>query len=78
MLDTVAIEAKLPQEILVRLQLLVTEWLDKAKATKHDMLSLVGHLQHATKVIKQGRTFVSRLYITAAKVKKLNFYTRLN
>ena len=78
MLDTAAMEAKLPQEKLLRLQLLVTEWLDKSKATKRDILSLVGHLQHATKVIRQGGTCVSHLYITAAKVKKLNFYTRLN
>ena len=77
-LDTVTMEARLPPEKLRRLQLLVTEWLDKSKATKRDILSLVGHLQHATKVIRQGRTFVSRLYMTAAKVKKLNFYTRLN
>ena len=77
-LDTVAMEAKLPTEKLHRLQLLVTEWLDKSKATKREILSLVGQLQHATKVIRQGRTFVSCLYITAAKVKKLNFYTRLN
>jgi len=40
--------------------------------------SLVGLLQHATKVVKPGRTFVSRMYATAAKVKRLSFYTRLN
>ena len=77
-LDTVTMEAKLSPEKFLRLQLLVTEWLDKSKATKRDILSIVGHLQHATKVIRQARTFVSRLYIMAAKVKKLNFYTRLN
>ena len=66
-------EAKLPPETLQRLQLLVMEWLDKSKATKRDILSLVSHLQHATKVIRQGRTFVSCLYMTAAKVKSLTF-----
>ena len=52
--------------------------LDKKKATKRRILSLVGQLQHATKVVKHGRTFVARLYSTAAKVRELDFYTRLN
>ena len=77
-LDTTAMEARLPPEKLQRLRLLVTEWTKKSKATKRSILSLVGQLQHAAKVVRQGRTFVSRIYKTAAKVKKLDFYTRLN
>jgi len=55
-------------------------WLEKKKATKCNILSLVGQLQlqHTTKVVRQGRTFVARLYSTAAKVRELDFYTRLN
>ena len=30
------------------------------------------------KVVRYGRTFVTRMYITASKVKELGFYTRLN
>ena len=45
---------------------------------KHRILSLVGQLQHATKVVKHGRIFVARLYSTAAKVREMDFYTRLN
>ena len=37
-----------------------------------------GLLQHATKVVKCSRTFVSRMYATACKVKEMDFYTRLN
>jgi len=44
---------------------------------KREILSLVGLLQHATKVVKPGCTFISRMYSTAAKLKKLSFYTRL-
>jgi len=29
-------------------------------------------------VVRPGRTFVSRMYATAARVKELDFYTRLN
>ena len=46
-------------------------------ATKKQILSLVGLLQHATKVVRPGRTFVARMYSTAAKLKKLTFFTRL-
>lgn len=49
----------------------------KKKATKREILSLVGLLQHATKVVNPGRTFVARMYATAAKVRRLSFYTRL-
>ena len=77
-LDTVNMEARLPPEKLQRFQLLVVEWLEKKKATKRNILSLVGQLQHATKVVRQGRTFVARLYSIAAKVRELEFCTRLN
>ena len=39
-LDTVNMEARLPEEKLQRIQLLVAEWLDKKKATKCRILSL--------------------------------------
>ena len=41
-------------------------WLPHKKATKTEILSLVGLLQHATKVVIPGRTFVSRMYGAAA------------
>ena len=50
----------------------------KEKATKREILSsLTGLLQHATKVVKPGHTFVARMYATAAKVKRLSYFTRL-
>ena len=77
-LDTSKMEARLPAEKLARTQQTVTEWLDKRNAKKREILSLVGVLQHAAKVVPSGRTFVSRMYATAAKVEELDFYTRLN
>ena len=38
---------------------------------------MVGLLQHATKVVILGRTFVSRMYKAAARLKKLSHSTRL-
>ena len=70
-------EAHLPEK-LVRICHQLEEWQGKKKATKRQILSLVGLLQHATKVVRLGRTFVSRMYNAAAKLKKLSHYTRLN
>ena len=63
---------------MTRIRQLIVTWLNKKRATKREILSLVGLLQHATKIIRCGRTFVSRMYSTAAKVKELDYYTRLN
>ena len=41
------------------------------------MLSLVGLLKHATKVVAPGRTSLSRMYHATAHLKHLSYYTRL-
>ena len=76
-LDTHSLEARLPPSKLQRIRNEVKVWLKKKNATKKSILSLVGLLQHATKVVKPGRTFVSRMYATAAKMRKLSHRTRL-
>ena len=78
LLDTVRMEIRLPEDKLARIKDTLSTWLGKKKATKREILSLVGLLQHATKVVRCGRTFVGRMYAAAAKVKKLHFFTRLN
>ena len=77
-LDTERMEARLPEEKLARIRHQLEVWQGKKKATKRQILSLVGLLQHATKVVRPGRTFVSRMYNAAAKLKELSHYTRLN
>ena len=77
-LDTIRMEARLPEDKLKKLREEVSKWLDCNHARKHEILSLVGSLQHATKVVRCGRAFVSRMYATAAKVKEMHFHTRLN
>ncbi len=78
LLDTLRMEARLPDNKLVRIQREVSEWLGRKNATKREILSLVGLLQHAGKVVRPGRIFVSRMYSVAAKVRELDYYTRLN
>ena len=77
-LDTVPMEARLPEDKLIRTRTTIQEWLNRRSATKREILSLVGLLQHAAKVVRPGRTFVSRMYSVAAKVQELDYYSRLN
>ena len=77
-IDTIHMEARLPQDKLSRISKQLTSWLGKRKATKREILSLVGSLQHASKVVRPGRTFTARMYSTAARVKELYHFTRLN
>lgn len=77
-LDTAHMEIRLPMDKLLRIQTTSAQWLKKKKATKHEILSLVGLLQHATKVVRCGRTFTARMYATAAKLRELHYFTRLN
>ena len=77
-LDTTHMEARLPEEKLIRIVHAIGNWLDKRNATKREILSLVGLLQHAAKVVHPGRIFVRRMYNVAAKVQEMDYYTRLN
>ena len=74
-LDTQLMLAHLPDEKLSRIRNQVSAWLSRRKATKRDILSLVGLLLHATKVVTPGRTFVSRMYRLAARLKKLSHFS---
>ena len=68
-LDTHCMEARLPPDKLQGIRSQVAAWLRTKNATKRDILSLVGLLLHATKVVKPGRTFVTLMYAAATKVK---------
>ena len=72
-IDTNRMEICLPEDKWLRIRLELATWLTKHKATKKEILSLVGILQHATKVVQPGRTFVAQMYQTTAKVKELNY-----
>ena len=66
-------EIRLPMDKLSRIQTMLKTWLPRKKATKRQILSLVGTLQHASKVVRPSRTFVSRMYATAAKLCKMHY-----
>jgi hypothetical protein len=64
--DTVSETISLPQERIVKLQLLVEGWLARTTATVADLQSLIGHLCFALRAVPQGRIFLRRCYATLA------------
>ena len=59
--DTVAGQLTLPRDKLGRLQELLQSWADRKCATRRELESLVGHLNHACKVVRSGRSFLRRI-----------------
>ena len=58
--------------------MLMEAWQHKRKCTKRELLSLMGKLSHACKVITPGRIFLRRLIETACSVSHLNHWVALN
>jgi len=67
----------LPDDKLQRIRVELASWLQKESAMKWENLSLVGLLQHATKVVRSCRTFIAWMYQSAAKLDKLKYFTGL-
>ena len=60
-LDSVLLEARLPNDKLLTLKSSLTSWSSKQTVTKRELLSLIGHLSFAAKVVPPGRTFLRRM-----------------
>jgi len=61
---------RLPPTKLNRLKALLASWLNKRAATKQELQSIIGHLNHAATVVRPGRAFTRGL-IEASKLPKL-------
>ena len=62
LINTVAGQLRLPPEKLSRLHGLLQEWGDRKSFTRKELESLVGHLNHACKVVRSGRSFLRRMF----------------
>ena len=76
-LDTVKMEARLPSDKMERISVMLSDFLGKSKCRQKSLLSLIGHLNFACKVIPAGRSFMSRLIKAAYTVKKLHHRVHL-
>ena len=83
-IDTVANEVRLPSEKLQRLQSELEHWMGRGKnrtprrsGTKRDLLSLIGLLTHAAKVVRPGRAFTRNLINASTTVDNLEHRVHL-
>ncbi len=77
-IDSVSMTISLPPEKLSRLRAMIRDWESKRSCTKRELLSLIGYLQHACRVIRPGRSFLRRMIDLSAGVRALHHRVRLN
>ena len=77
-LDTIKMEARLPEDKVKRMVLFIDDILKKKSCTKLELLQLLGHFNFATRVILPGRAFVSYLIQLSTTVKELHYKVHLN
>lgn len=77
-LDTFNMQARLPEDKLIRIVTMVEKFLNCKKCTKREFLSVLGHLQFASRVVVPGRSFISRLLDAARGVRELHHFVTLN
>ena len=68
-LDSENMEIRLPADKLEQLRQLLSEWEGRKAGKKRDLLSLIGYLQHASKAIRQGHSFLRWLTTLSTAVK---------
>ena len=77
-LDTVAMEASITQERRESLLSELNELYWRRRCTKRDLLSLIGKLSFACKVVPAGRIFLRRLIDLSTTVEKLHHHLPLS
>ena len=77
-LDSDKMEARLPKEKIVRIQQIIESFRTRSSCTKRELLSLLGHLNFACRVIIPGRSFVSYLIALSTTVKKLHHHVKIS
>ncbi len=60
-IDTVSGQLELPTDKLAHLQHLLQDWEERRSCTRKELESLVGHLNHACKVVLSGRSFLRQM-----------------
>ncbi|XP_067435007.1 uncharacterized protein [Thunnus thynnus] len=77
-LNSITLQASLPTEKLHRISLLIQNFLMANTCTKRQLLSLLGHSNYATRIIPQGRSFLSHLLSIATAVPSIHDHVTLD
>ena len=77
-IDTERRQLRLPGEKLERVRTLVASWRRKKGCTKRELLSLIGVLQYASKVVHPGCSFLRRMIDLSMVAQEPHHHIRLN
>ncbi len=77
-IDSIAMELRLPGDKLTRLREDLAAWRSQKACKKRELLSLIGVLSHASRVVRAGRSFLRRLIDLSMVPRHLEHYVRLN
>ena len=77
-LDTVCMQLRLPEDKLAQLMKLLKRWRAKKCCKKRELLSLIGVLAHACKVVRPGRSILRRLIDLGKMAREPHHFIRLN
>ncbi len=77
-LDSSKMEARLPAEKLLRIIEMIKTLLDRRKCRKRELLSVLGHMSFASRVVIPGRTFVHYLFNLTTHVRSLESHITIN
>ena len=81
-LDSDHLELRLPEEKLQRLKQLVWQlvwqWQGNKSCRKRELISVIGQLQHACRVVRPGRTFLRRMIELSTTAHELHHHIRIN
>ncbi|XP_019643774.1 PREDICTED: uncharacterized protein LOC109484856 [Branchiostoma belcheri] len=76
--DTVAMVKRVPQFRLEEVRLLLDAWIDKKKALKRELQSLIGKLVFVSACVAPGRLFISRMLEVLRSVRRSHHRIRLS
>ena len=77
-LDSANMEARLPVDKVKRIQDTLALYVKRKTCTKREILSLLGHMNFASRVVRPGRAFVSHLIALSTTVTELHHHITLN
>ena len=77
-IDSVSGTLSQPAEKLARLKGLITAWRTRKCCKKRELLSLIGQLQHACRIVRTGHTFLRRMIDLSTVPRELDHWVRLN
>jgi hypothetical protein len=77
-LDTDKLEIRLAEERVKELMVLLQRWETRKACRKRELLSLIGKLAHACKVVRVGRIFLRRMIDLATTARRLNHWIHIS